>query len=201
MKYIKSLFLLSITLLLLTGCGNKKYVGYWCKYEETGTIIVTLNEDNTKKQRESIEKVISNFTGLSSYDYVPKENFTAESTTDGEAFDTYFIYFMDTTTIDEHTMALEKLDGVKKVEENNVKTNVSLYQFVDSKNYKFQDGIGVEDDLKVKGTYKINENAIQLTSPANTTTLYIKNDYLCADTACNIIYTKTDDKCEKIAEK
>lgn len=197
MKLIKTFFLSLLVLLITTGCGNKEYVGYWCKYEETGTIIVTLNENNTSAERAAIEKVIGNFNGLSSYDFMDKETFANETGEEGEAYDTYFIYFLDNTTIDEALMSLQKLSGVKNVEKNNIKTNVSLYEFIDSKKYKYQDSLGIEEKYNVTGTYKINDKVLNLTSPTNTTTLYIKDDYLCADSACNTIYTRTNEYCEK----
>lgn len=198
MKKLKLIMMCSILLVLITGCGNK-YKGYWCNYDEAGTIIVELKTNNSKSDRNTIEKVINNFNDLASFDFLPKDSFT--DTDNGEAFDTYLIYFNDTSILDEHVITLKKLKGVKDVEKNYIKNNVKLYEFVDNKNYKYQDGLGVEDNLKVKGKYKIGEEVIKLESPANKSELIIKDKYLCADKDCNTIFTKTDKNCDKIHKK
>ena len=60
----KSLILVIICLcLLLTGCGNK-YKGYWCNYDETATIVVLLDRDNTEKEREIISNKIEEFQNV-----------------------------------------------------------------------------------------------------------------------------------------
>ena len=66
---IKTLLLI-ITILLISGCGPK-YKGYWCRYQETSTIVVLLNKDHTESQKNKISQVINKFediyTSLAAY--------------------------------------------------------------------------------------------------------------------------------------
>ncbi len=196
MKYLKIILISLIAVTFITGCGNKKYIGYWCKYDEKGTIVITLKDEITDKQRAKVKSVIENFNGLETWDFIAKGTVVSEEYPDGQTNDTYIVYFSNDDTIDESKLAIEKLDGILEVQKKTIKANVSLYEFVDKKNYKYQDGLGIDDKFKVTGLYEINDNTITLQSPTKTSEIYIKDDYLCADKDCNTIYTKTDNNCE-----
>jgi hypothetical protein len=62
-----------LLVLFITGCNNK-YVGYWCKYNETATIVVLLNDDITEEQRNNIEETAKNYENISGTNYYSKED-------------------------------------------------------------------------------------------------------------------------------
>ena len=55
MKNKLKLIIIVFFLIILTGCNNK-YTGFWCKYNETATIVILLNDDITEEDKAKIEE-------------------------------------------------------------------------------------------------------------------------------------------------
>lgn len=197
----KSLILVIICLcLLLTGCGNK-YKGYWCNYDETATIVVLLNRDNTEKEREIISNKIEEFQNVISNSYYSREDYAKELGSDIDnldIYDTFVIQFESLDSIGTYIEELEKLNGVKSAEQSNAKTNISLYNIEDFGKYTYTNSDeATEADLE-KGHYKIKNGVITFTPDdenAKTKLLYIKDDLLCGDANCTEIYASSNSSC------
>ena len=197
MRSLKVLMLCLVSM-CLTGCFNRQYVGYWCNFEEKETIRIEMKENYSTSNKKKIEKLIGNFAGLVSYDFIPGSEFSDSA--DGDAADTFLIYFDSYDLIDEYVITIDGLNGVDEVYKDSIKTNVSLYEFVNGRKFKLQDALGIDEDLKVSGTYKIKDDTIEVNRSTKTDVLYIKNGYLCGDSGCNMIYSKTDNMCNSIEE-
>ncbi len=197
----KSLILVIICLcLLLTGCGNK-YKGYWCNYDETATIVVLLNRDNTEKEREIISNKIEEFQNVISNSYYSREDYAKELGSDIDnldIYDTFVIQFESLDSIGTYIEELEKLNGVKSAEQSNAKTNISLYNIEDFGKYTYTNSDeATEADLE-KGHYKIKNGVITFTPDdenAKTKLLYIKDGLLCGDANCTEIYASSNSSC------
>lgn len=197
----KSLILVIICLcLLLTGCGNK-YKGYWCNYDETATIVVLLDRDNTEKEREIISNKIEEFQNVISNSYYSREDYAKELGSDIDnldIYDTFVIQFESLDSIGTYIEELEKLNGVKSAEQSNAKTNISLYNIEDFGKYTYTNSDeATEADLE-KGHYKIKNGVITFTPDdenAKTKLLYIKDGLLCGDANCTEIYASSNSSC------
>lgn len=195
--YIATLFLIG---LLLSGCNNK-YQGYWCRYEETSTIVVLLNKDNTKAQRTKIEETISNFESVESQNFYSREDYAnelGENIENLDIYDTYVIVFDSMDSIGTYIEDLKKLDGVKEATQNNAKTNISLYNIQKGNKYTYSNSDEASEEDLETGTYKIKKGVITFTPDNNnskTKLLYIKNGHLCADADCNEIFAESNENC------
>lgn len=195
---MKKYGILVITLLfVLTGCNTKEYSGYWCSYEESGMIIVLLNQDITEKQKNSVEDTINLYPNMSTYDFISKEDLLMNSTDENPvAYDTYFIYFSSATNIDEALVNLQKEEGVYSATKESAKSNVALYNLKKDKTFTYTDSLEEDLGTKVEGKYKIKKNEIVFTSDEEVSSLYLKDDYVCQDETCTKFFIKTDAFCE-----
>lgn len=187
-------------LLILSGCGNKKYQGYWCNYDETATIVVLLNENNTEENRKSISEKIESFDNVSSSNFYSKEDYAeelGEDVSNLEIYDTFVIHFDSFDSIGTYVDELGKMAGVKSSEQSNVKSGISLYNIQNKGKYTFTDSDEANSADLETGTYKIKKGVIVFTPNNNgqSRLLYIKNDSLCADADCNEIFAKSDETC------
>ena len=69
MRRLKSFIILLATVLLLTGCG-KKYIGYWCNYDEAAVITVLMKDGYTESDKTKIEKVLNDYDRNDVYYYI-----------------------------------------------------------------------------------------------------------------------------------
>lgn len=187
-------------LFILSGCGNKKFQGYWCNYDETATIVVLLNENNTEQERKSISEKIESFENVSSSNFYSKEDYAAELGEDVsnlDIYDTYVIHFDSFDSIGTYVSELGEMKGVKSSEQSNVKSGISLYNIQKNGKYTFTDSDEANSSDLEKGTYKIKKGVIVFTPNNNSASrlLYIKNDSLCADADCNEIFAKSNETC------
>ena len=80
----KTIIICLITIALLVAIAlvldNKtsKYEGYWCKYEETATIVVLLSKNNTEDQRKAVEAKIETFENIRTTAFYSKEDYADE---------------------------------------------------------------------------------------------------------------------------
>ena len=77
MNKVICLFTICVLSLVLGGCSNK-YVGYWCKYNETSTIVVLLNDNVTEEQKQIIENKINGFENVETVNYYSKDDYLKE---------------------------------------------------------------------------------------------------------------------------
>ncbi len=169
--------------------SSSEYEGYYCNYIEDKSMRIVLEDDTSISVRTKIEDVINSFDNLSTFDYLPKETFIDEES--DEAYDTYLVYFTD-DVVDDYVEVVEELSGVNEVFIDSIKSNIVLIEFIDKDDYKYQNGLDVLEESKIKGKYEINENVINLENDK----IYIKNDFLCLDEECTMILSKTDNRCE-----
>lgn len=187
-------------LLILSGCGNKKFQGYWCNYDETATIVVLLNKNNTEQDRKSISEKIESFENVSSSSFYSREDYAAELGEDIsnlDIYDTYVIHFDSFDSIGTYVKELGEMNGVKSSEQSNVKSGIALYNIQNKGKYTFTDSDESSSSDLEKGTYKIKKGVIIFTPNNNGASrlLYIKNDTLCADADCNEIFAKSNETC------
>lgn len=161
--------------------------GYWCNYNATASIVVTLKSDYTKNQKKSLEGAIQEIIGLESYDFLEEETLISDN---GEALDTYFVYFNSAADLNSIIEMLKKEEGVYDVKENNLKSNLRLFYLKDGK-YKLYDSLYSAPVLE--GTYTKEDKYIKLENGGE---LYISTDFICSDEKCTTIYSKTNEFCE-----
>lgn len=194
-KIIKYIFICSI-LFMLSGCTKKEYVGHWCNYEETGTIIVLLDHEISSSNKDNIEDIINTYQDINTYDFISKEDLASTTSVDiNTVYDTYFIYFENTDSIDDALITLQNTKGIYSATKENIKSNVSLYNLKNDNTFEYQEAIG-DEELIIKGKYKIKDNKIEFKSEEKVNNLYLKDSFICKDETCNKIYVKTDASCE-----
>lgn len=202
-----TIIIIGLICLTLSGCGKNEYEGYWCNYNETSTIIVLLEQENTEAQRQAIENKINTFSNIAEDPkFYTREQYAAdmgENVEDIDIYDTYVISFNSMDSIGTYVEELKTLKGVKEAKQSYAKTNMSLYYLGDKKKYTYTNSDEATDKDLIKGKYKIKNGAITFKpnkEEQTTDMLYIKDGFLCGDAACSEIYTKTDSTCKSIKE-
>ena len=89
MKKILMMILVLFSIMLLTGCGNK-YEGYWCRYADTATIVILLDDNITTSEKDELIKTITSYDNLLSYTYYDKTIFDEPQ---DEIYNSYFVSF------------------------------------------------------------------------------------------------------------
>ena len=202
MKKELKVLLLSLILLILTGCNNK-YVGYWCKYNETATIVVLLNDDITDEQRSKIEEKSESFENLSSTNYYSKQDYQEQIHGEGEIYASYIFSFSSHDSVGTYIDELKSMPGVKSAEQNSAKNNMSLYELKSNGTYTYTDSDEASKEDVIKGKYKIEKGIIRLIpdkDKSKAKLLYTKNERLCEDTDCNRVYSHGKDNCSSLID-
>lgn len=201
MKKIFNIIILCLVAILLTGCNNK-YVGYWCKYNETATIVVLLNDNITEEQKTNIENKAAEFDDLSATNYYSKEDYQESINASGEIYATYVLSFTSLDAITTYIEELKELPGVKDAIQSNAKNNMSLYELKKNGKYTYKDSDEANKEDIISGKYKIRKGIIRFTPDKGDKVriLYIKNDRLCEDTDCNKIYSSGKDNCSSLID-
>jgi len=195
-----------ILTLLLGGC-DKKYKGYWCNYDETATIIVLLNRDNTEDNRKKIENKIESFENVESSNYYSREDYAAELGEDVDNLDindTFVILFSSIDSIGTYIDELKALDGVASAEQSNAKTNISLYNLMSWGKYTFTDSDEANESDLETGKYKIKKGVITFIpdkEEKKTRLLYTKDGLLCGDADCTEIFARSNKTCSSKEEE
>lgn len=191
---------LILSILILGGCGNK-YQGYWCKYNEISTIVVLLEKNHTKADRQALESKFETFENVASVSYNSREDYANELGEDPNSidiYDTYVIVLDSMDSIGTYIEEIEIMSGVNKAEQSYAKANFSLYNIKRFGKYTYTNSDeATEADLE-EGKYKKKNGVITFT-PKNkdgkTKLLYIKDNYLCGDADCSEIYAKSNSTC------
>ena len=197
---MKKILLILILLLVLTGCNNK-YVGYWCKYNEVATIVVLLNDDITEEQKKNIEEKASDYVNYTGSSYYSKEDYKKVLDND-DIYATYVLSFSSFESIGTYIKEIKTLPGVKDAKQSNAKSNMSLYELKSNNTYSYKDSDEAKGKDIIEGKYKISKGIIKFTpnDGGKVKLLYIKNDRLCEDTDCNIIYSNGKDNCSSLID-
>ena len=202
MKNKFKIIVMVLLLIFLTGC-NSKYKGYWCKYNETATIVILLNDNITEAEKNKIEEKGASFENLTSSNYYSKEDYKEQLKTEDEIFATYVFSFSSHDSIGTYIDELKTMGGVKEVKQSSAKNNMSLYELKSNGTYTYKDSDEAsKNDIKT-GKYKIEKGIIKLTpddDKSKTILLYTKNDRLCEDTDCNKIYSHGKDNCSSLID-
>lgn len=200
MKKLRVLFLIGLVF-ILSGCNNK-YLGYYCHYEETSTIVVLLERDIDEKDLEKIEEKINSFDNIEMLNYYSVEDYAKElggNAADLDIYATFVVLFHSMDNIGTYIQELSEMNGVKSATQSNAKSNVSLYNLKKNKTYTFADSDEATENDLVKGKYKIKKGAIVFTpedKDKDASMLYIKDGHLCGDVECNTIYFESDGTCK-----
>ena len=199
MKKIKTLLLICI-ILLISGCGPK-YKGYWCRYQETSTIVVLLNKEHTESQKNKISQVINKFEDIDSLNFYTRQDYANEiggNVEDMDIYDTYVVTFSSNNNIGSYIDEVSKLKGVKEAKQSNAKTDISLYQIKFGKKYTYTSSDEAKEEDIITGRYKEKDGVLTFipdNTKLKTTMLYLKDGLICEDAQCKNIYFKSDDKC------
>ena len=202
MKNKFKLLIIILFLIVLTGCNNK-YTGYWCKYNETATIVVLLNDDITDEQKSKIEEKGATFENLSSSNYYSKQDYQSELKSNDEIYASFVFSFTSHDSIGSYIDELKVMPGVREAKQSNAKNNMSLYELKSNGTYTYKDSDEAEKKDIVTGKYKIEKGIIKLTPDKDSTKtklLYTKNGRLCEDTDCNRIYSHGKDNCSSLID-
>lgn len=203
MKRIIGVICLVLLVLFITGCNNK-YVGYWCKYNETATIVVLLNDDITEEQRNNIEETAKNYENISGTNYYSKEDYKEIAIAgDSDIFASFVFTFNSFDSIGTYVEEFNKMPGVKKATQSNAKNNMSLYELKSNGKYTYTNSDeALKKDIET-GKYKIEKGIIRFIpdkKSKETHLLYTKNERLCEDTDCNKIYSEGKDNCSSLID-
>lgn len=202
MKNKLKLIIIVFFLIILTGCNNK-YTGFWCKYNETATIVILLNDDITEEDKAKIEEKGATFENLTATNYYSKQDYQEQLKTNDEIFATYVFSFSSHDSIGTYIEELKTMSGVKEAKQSSAKNNMSLYELKSNGTYTFKDSDEASKKDIVTGKYKIEKGIIKLTPDKDSTKtilLYTKNDRLCEDTDCNKIYSHGKDNCSSLID-
>ena len=202
MKKFKTIIMF-LLLLTICSCGNKKYVGYWCNYSETATIVVLLNDNITAGQKMNIENAVNKYINLTSLNYISKEEYAKELGQDVNTIDiyaNYYLTFNSMESIGTYVDELSKMPGVHEAKQSSAKSNITLYNLQKDNSYTFTNSDEANKADIEHGTYKVKKGVITFTkSDSNETRLlYIKSDHLCGDAECNTIYAQSNETCSSV---
>ena len=203
MKRIIKTICLLVIMISITACNNK-YVGYWCKYSETATIVVLLKDDITEEQKNNVEEKAKNYENIAGTNYYSKEDYKEIMKNDAdEIYATFVFTFSSHDSITTYIEELKTLPGVKEASQSNVKSDMALYELKSNGTYTYKNSDeALEKDI-IKGKYKVEKGIIRFTPEKNKNDihiLYTKNERLCEDTDCNKIYAKGKDNCSSLID-
>ena len=201
MKNKLKLIIIFFLLIVLTGCNNK-YTGFWCKYNETATIVILLNDDITDEDKTKIEEKGATFENLTATNFYSKEDYKEQLKSNDEIYATYVFSFSSHDSIGAYIDELKNMSGVKEAKQSNAKNNMSLYELKSDGTYTYTDSDEASKTDVITGKYKIEKGIIKLTPDNDNKTilLYTKNDRLCEDTDCNKIYSHGKDNCSSLID-
>lgn len=187
--------------ILLFSNSTKEYQGYWCKYNETSTIVVLLKTDHKAEDRKSIEKKIETFENVSSVEYISREDYAADFGVDPneiEIYDTYRISLNSLDSIGTYIEELQKMKGVLKAEQNYAKSNLSLFNIKAWGKYTYTDSDEATTEDLEYGKYKMKKGVLTFkpeSDKGKVKLLYAKDGHLCGDAACTQIYSRSNSTC------
>ena len=189
----KGLLIIVLLFILMLGGCKKDYYGYWCKYDETATIVILLEDNITDKQKKDIEEKINGYVNLFSLNYYSKEHYGVE-----DIYANYVVSFNSFDSISTYVDELNKMGGVHEAKQVNAKQNISLYNLEKGGKYTFTDSDEAKEEDIITGKWKLRRGVIIFTPSsinADDILLYTKDGHLCSDADCTKIYFKSDESC------
>ena len=195
-KKILILVLINLTF-LLTGCKTN-YKGYWCRYDETSTIVILLDKDITDSKKNKIEDKIKSLENISGINFYSKDDYEEELGNNPDIYETFVVSFDSNDFIGTYIEELKDMDGVFQAEQSNAKNNISLYNLKSWGKYSYTNSDEAKEEELENGKYKIKKGIITFT-PENQDLkekmLYIKDGLLCWDADCSKIYARSNATC------
>lgn len=179
----------------------KQYEGYWCKYNETSTIVVLLKEKHKEEDKTKIENKIDTFEHVTSVEFISREDYASDMGLDPEDIEIYDTYRISLDTMDSigtYIEELEKLNGVLKAEQNYAKSDMSLFNIKSWGKYTFTDSDEATTEDLEYGKYKMKKGVLTFTpegEKGQVKLLYTKDGYLCGDASCTQIYSRSNSTC------
>ena len=202
MKKVGLIIILSLFILLVSGCGNKEFVGYWCRYDETSIITVMLKDDVSNDDMEKIKDKLTEYGEATNFVYYSKEDYAKLINEDIDKiyiYATYVVSYASNDYIGTLVSELNEMNGVQEALQTSAKNNILLYNLRKDGTYTFTDTDEAKDDDYDKGTYKIKNGVITFKNDSKgTSLLYTKDKFLCVDADCNKIFAKTDENCRPL---
>jgi len=203
MKKVGLLVLFVVMLFVFSGCGNKKFIGYWCRYDETSIVTVMLKNDVTEAQSQAIKDKLTEYGDATNFVYYSKEDYAKLIGENAESLDIYATYVVSYPTnnyIGTLVTELNAMDGVEEALQTSARNNLLLYNLKKDGSYTFTDSDEKNEDDYVKGKYKLKNGVITFTDKdKKTTLLYIKDGHLCVDADCTKIFAKSDENCKAVS--
>lgn len=179
----KKMLLLIFCTLILTGCN--KFKGTWCRYTETYSHLLILEDDIKEEELNNIKKVVEKIPEKKSYDVIDDiENGNTVLT----------IYYTNKTDLDKNSPSLKGLAGISKIE---TKSFIIPSQKLVIKDNQYEYGYDLDNigsSIEI-GEYKIEND--MLTLKMSNKNFYYKNKFLCTDANCNFFLQKSkNNECE-----
>lgn len=189
--------------IMLSGCGNKEFVGYWCRYDEASIITVMLNDDLNEADAAKIKEKLAEYGDINNFATYTKEDYAKLINASAEGMDiyaTYVVSYPSNDYIGTLVNELNQMSGVHEAVQASAKNNLLLYELKKDGNYTFTDSDEASKDDYITGKYKLKNGVITFTDKKDkkTSLLYTKNGYLCVDADCNKIFFKSNENCEAL---
>lgn len=172
--------LLSLIVFILCGCQSK-FNGTWCLYEEVPSSLIILdkdiNDDNLKKITDYLDKI----SDLSSYDII--DNIESASKMIN-------VYYIKKDNIENYKNDISKLNGVYSFD-NKMINKAKEKIIIKGKYYTYDKELNTLYASEIKGKTKKNKNSILI----GDIKFFYKDSFLCADSECNVIFSKSNNDC------
>lgn len=187
--------------------SNKEYLGYWCKYKETATIVVLLKDDYTQKQKTTIEDKIKSYSDIEAISTFSKEEYAnqiGEDANEMDIHDAIVATFSSMNAIGTYIEEIKKMDGVLGTEQSYAKNNINLYNLKKHGKYTYADSDEALKEDIINGKYK-EKNGVLTFKPEGKNKkeilLYYRDGILCEDAACSKLFFRSDKNCKPESEQ
>ena len=202
MKKIVMGLMLVLICILLSGCGESEFVGYWCRYDETSIVTVMLDDNLSDADATKIKEKLTEYGDVSNFATYTKEDYaklTGLNAAEMDIYATYVVSYTSNDYIGTLVNELNEMSGVHEAIQASAKNNLLLYNLQKDGKYTFTNSDEATSDDYIKGKYKLKNGVITFTDDSKKTTLlYTKNGYLCIDADCNKIFFKSNENCEAL---
>lgn len=202
MKKMGMGLVLVIICILLSACGEKEFVGHWCRYDETSIITVMLDDNLSEADAAKIKEKLAEYGDINNFATYTKEDYARlinANVEEMEIYATYVVSYPSNDYIGTLVNELNGMSGVHEAVQASAKNNLLLYELKKDGTYSFTNSDEATKDDYIKGKYKLKNGVITFTdSDSKTSLLYTKNGYLCIDADCNKIFFKSNENCEAL---
>lgn len=202
MKKVGLVGIMFLFIIILSGCGNKEFVGYWCRYDEASVVTVMLENDISEENKNLIKDKLTEYGEATNFVYYSREDYAKMINEDINSIDiyaTFVVSYASNNYIGTLVNELKTMNGVHEALQTSAKNNMLLYNLKKDGTYEFTDTDEATDDDYVGGKYKIKKGVVTFTDKdKKTSLLYTKDGHLCVDADCNKIFAKTDENCRPL---